>query len=166
MKGMESVLLAAIVSLLGLGVWRAQSWLPNLRSAASSLTSAVTKSAAGKTPAAMAGKPAADAAKTKKAHVGRLPEASSLNAPDLSNPENATVVPVEWHTRFPNAPELVAGTTRTELRNKYGAPLLKVATQRDGTLIEQYYYSTSDHTHFTVATLHNGTVVGAESVSR
>jgi len=79
--------------------------------------------------------------------------------------ENAIVVPVEWHTRFPNAPELVAGT-RTELRNRYGAPLLKVATHRDGTLIEQYYYSTSDHTHFTVATLHNGTVTGAESVSR
>ena len=85
---------------------------------------------------------------------------------DFAKPESATVVPVEWHTRFPNAPELVAGTTRTELRNKYGAPLLKVATQRDGTLIEQYYYSTSDRTYFTVATLHNGTVVGAESVSR
>ena len=166
MKGMESVLLAAVVGLLGLGAWQARNWIPSLRSAASSLTSAVTKSPAGKTPAPTASKPAAEAAKTKKARVGRLPGGSSLTVSDLSKADNATVVPVEWHTRFPNAPDLVAGTTRTELRNKYGAPLLKVATQRDGTLIEQYYYSTGDHTHFTVATLHNGTVVGAESVSR
>lgn len=165
MKGMESVLLAAIVGLLGLGAWRAQSWLPSLRSAASSLTSAVTKSPAGKTPASTNGK-AGEAAKAKRPHPGRSSADTSLKVADFPKPENATVVPVEWHTRFPNAPELVAGTTRTELRNKYGAPLLKVATQRDGTLIEQYYYSTADRTHFTVATLHNGTVVGAESVSR
>jgi len=166
MKGMESVLLAAVVGLLGLGAWQARNWFPSLRSAASSLTAAVTKSSAGKTPALTAGKPAAEAAKAKRPHPGRSSAGSSLKAPDLTQPGNATVVPVEWHTSFPNAPDLVAGTTRTELRNKYGAPLLKVATQRDGTLVEQYYYSTGDHTHFTVATLHNGTVVGAESVSR
>ena len=125
----------------------------------------MTKSPAGKTPASTNGKPA-EAAKAKRPHPGRSSAGISVNVPELGKAENATVVPVEWHTRFPNAPELVAGTTRTELRNKYGAPLLKVATQRDGTLVEQYYYSTSDHTHFTVATLHNGTVVGAESVSR
>src|SRR5690348_5544031 len=119
MKGMESVLLAAVVGLLGLGAWQARNWFPSLRSAASSLT---------------AGKPAADAAKAKRPHAGRSSAGTSSKVADLTKPENATVVPVEWHTRFPNAPELVAGTTRTELRNKYGAPLLKVATQRDGTL--------------------------------
>ena len=165
MKGMESVLLAAVVGLFGLGAWQARNWFPNLRSAASSLTAAVTKSPAAKTPASTNTKQA-ETAKAKRPHPGRSSPSSSLKVADSSKPENATVVPVEWHTRFPNAPELVAGTTRTELRNKYGAPLLKVATQRDGTLIEQYYYSTGDRTHFTVATLHNGTVVGAESVSR
>ena len=165
MKGMESVLLAAVVGLLGLGAWQARNWFPSLRSAAISLTSAVTKSSTGKTAASTNGKPA-EAAKAKRSHLNRSSGGSSVSVADLTKAENATVVPVEWHARFPSAPELAAGTTRTELRNKYGAPLLKVATQRDGTLIEQYYYSTSDHTHFTVATLHNGTVVGAESVSR
>ncbi len=167
MKGMESVLLAAVVGLLGLGAWQARNWLPNLRTAASSLTSSMSKSSAGKSTVPTSGKTTdAAATKAKRPHGSRPPSGSSLNAADLTKPGNATIVPVEWHTRFPNVPDLVAGTTRTELSNKYGAPLLKVALRRDGALVEQYYYSTGDFTRFTVATLHNGTVVGAESVSR
>src|SRR4029079_8856888 len=71
MKGMESVLLAAVVGLLGLGAWQARNWFPSLRSAASSLTAALIKSSAGKTPALTAGKPAAEAAKAKRPHPGR-----------------------------------------------------------------------------------------------
>jgi hypothetical protein len=38
---------------------------------------------------------------------------------------------------------------------------------RDGRLNERYYYySSGDRTRFTVATLQDGAVVGAESVSR
>jgi hypothetical protein len=74
---------------------------------------------------------------------------------------------VDWSAAtFPNAPDLVTGTTRTELGKKYGAPLLKIAARRDGRLIEQYYYSSGDPGHLTVATLHDGRVIGAESVSR
>jgi hypothetical protein len=168
MKGMESVLLAAVVGLLGLGAWQARNWLPNLRTAASSLTSSMSKSSAGKSAAPTNGKTAdaAEAAKAKRSHANRASAVDSLKTTESTKPENFTVVPVEWHRQFPKVPDLVAGTTRTELSNKYGAPLLKVALRRDGALVEQYYYSTGDFTHFTVATLHNGTVVGAESVSR
>jgi hypothetical protein len=67
---------------------------------------------------------------------------------------------------MPNANNIKAGTTRTELRARYGNPTLDVTARRDGRLVERYYYLSEDQSQLTVATLQDGAVTQTETVSR
>ena len=65
----------------------------------------------------------------------------------------------------PNQSNCAPGATRSQLREQYGEPALSVVSRRGGRLVEQYYYN-ADLSHSVVATLHDGTVVFAETVDR
>jgi hypothetical protein len=80
--------------------------------------------------------------------------------------QNSSTVVVVPLPGMPKAGSIKAGTSRTELRARYGDPTLDVAARRDGRLVERFYYLSEDQSQVTVATLQDGAVTHAETVSR
>jgi len=77
---------------------------------------------------------------------------------------NARTTEVVAGSGFPEALRLAIGTTRTELRKRYGSPRFEVTSSREGSLVERYYYSDVDYTNMAVAILRNGKLVSVEKV--
>jgi hypothetical protein len=158
MRGVETLLLAALVGLLGLGLWQDQKWLPDFglyaRSAvvATSIPKATTEQ-----------KPKLS---TRAAH-GRSRTAQDreliLAMGEQDNASNSIVVEVPV-PGTPNVGNLTVGTTRSALRKQYGEPMLDVTARREGRLVERYYYMAGDGGRLTVATLHDGKVVAIEAL--
>ena len=67
----------------------------------------------------------------------------------------------------PDVPDLGKigyGTTRSEIRKRYGVPTLAVVSSHDGSLVERYYYADPDHSKMAIATFRDGKLVAAQTV--
>lgn len=152
-------MLAGLVALLGLGIWQGRHLLPDL------LSHAKTASVA---PAAKPLTEAHPKAAVKKSRLARgkaaKPEFAALDRL-AAEPGSSTVVVVPIPS-MPTSASIKTGTSRNELRARYGDPSLNVSARRDGRLVERYYYLSDDQTLLTVATLQDGTVTSAETVAR
>jgi hypothetical protein len=159
MRGMESLMLAALVALLGLGIWQGRNWLPQaIRQTISPPLSSATLPSKDDHPKVTVKKSRLTHGKSAK------PEFSTMERL-ISEQDSPTVVVVPLPA-MPNANNIKAGTTRTELRARYGNPTLDVTARRDGRLVERYYYLSEDQSQLTVATLQDGAVTQTETVSR
>jgi hypothetical protein len=160
MRGLETFMVAGLIGLVGVAVWQGRHWFPALTpSGASSMVSPVS----------------AALAKNAKDHKGlsklaknserrsTFRDAHSGNVAALDGGISEVIVPLPG---FPTSKTLAVGTTRSELRERYGVPTLDVSSSRDGSLVERYYYVNPNDAHLTVATLHNGKLVSAETVQR
>ena len=159
MRGVESLMLAGLVGLLGLGIWQGRHWLPNLLPSVTH--SPVTASANSPKKAdaeLMVKKLAHFSGKRKKVDI-----AAAGHFPQEPGVMTTVLVPLP---SIPTAANIKAGTTRTELRARYGDPTLNISARKDGRLVERFYYLSSDETQLTVATLQNGNVTSAETISR
>ncbi len=65
----------------------------------------------------------------------------------------------------PDSEKMEIGTTRSELRERYGVPTLAVSSVRDGALVELYYYVQPDRVKLVIATLREGKLVSAQTAS-
>ena len=156
MRGIEVMLLAAFAGLVGLGLWNARQWLPQL-------SPKVVNSApanAGKPVEKVAGKLGAN-----KQHAGKrgvMRDARSSGMSDNTRSETRVDVPY-WLPGFPTQADLPVGTSGARIRAKYGEPTARVTELHAGQLLERYYYFNSDRTQMTVATLEAGIITGAEA---
>jgi hypothetical protein len=66
---------------------------------------------------------------------------------------------------FPTPESLKIGSSRAELRAAFGEPAMDIAGIRDGRVLERYYYLNRERSLLTVATVENGKVTAAESLS-
>lgn len=156
MRGIEVMLLAAFAGLVGLGLWNARQWLPQL-------SPKVVNSAA-----ANAGKRVEKVAGANKQHAGkrrvtgdaRSPGTSALAAGDFPRSETTVEVP-SWP--MPKQADLPVGASGVRILAKYGEPTARVAEMHGGQLLERYYYFSSDRTQLTIATLVGGVITGAEA---
>jgi hypothetical protein len=158
MRGLETFMVAGLIGLVGVAVWQGRHWFPALTpSGASSMVSPV--------PVALAKDLKSLHSKLAKNSERRstLRDAHSGNVAVLDGGISEVVVPLPG---FPTSKTLAVGTTRSELRERYGVPTLNVLSSRDGSLVERYYYVNPNDAHLTVATLHNGKLVSAETVQR
>ena len=159
MRGLESLMLAALVALLGLGIWQGRNWFPGLlhRTTAAPLSSTAKP--------AQEVHPKVTVKKSRLVHgKSAKPEFAAIDR--LIAEQNSSTVVVVPLPGMPKAGSIKAGTSRTELRARYGDPTLDVAARRDGRLIERFYYLSEDQSQLTVATLQDGAVTHAETVSR
>jgi len=152
-------MLAGLVALLGLGIWQGRHWLPDL------LSHAKTASVA---PAAKPPTGPSSETAVKKTRLARgktaKPEFAALDRL-AAVPGGSTVVVVPVPS-MPTSSNIKTGTSRNDLRARYGDPSLNVSARRDGRLVERYYYLSEDQTLLTVATLQDGTVTSTKTVSR
>ncbi len=155
MRRIESVVLAIVVGLLGVGVWRAQPLLP--------VWDAQPKAAP---PAASVDTGAAVWVRGTRDPIQPLTSHGQIVLRGAIDSATTTVVPVPWAASVPRAGEMMIGATSTELRRSFGDPMLETALLRDGRLIQRYYYFNNDQTQFTMATLENGRVVSAVGPAR
>jgi hypothetical protein len=66
---------------------------------------------------------------------------------------------------FPTPQALKVGSSRAEIRATYGDPAMNIAGIRNGHVLERYYYLNRERSLLTVATVENGTLTAAESLS-
>ncbi|HSU31078.1 MAG TPA: hypothetical protein VLJ11_07570 [Bryobacteraceae bacterium] len=159
MRGLESLMLAALVALLGLGIWQGRNWLPGiLRHTIPAPLSSTAKPATELHPKVRVKKSRLSHGKSTK------PEFAAVDR--LLAEQNSSTVVVVPLPGMPKAGSIKAGTSRAELRARYGDPTLDVAARRDGRMIERFYYLSEDQSQITVATLQDGAVTHAETVSR
>lgn len=159
MRGLEGLLLFALLGVIGIAVWQYRPWVPKW--SATVPTSETAGESVKKATKAI----------TDSKHRSRKPERLGRKTAGASTPfdtlaeANTTVVVVPLPS-IPDSRDLRVGSTRTQIRDKYGEPSLNVAARQNGKLIERYYYLNGDQTRVTVATLQDGTLVSAQTVSR
>jgi hypothetical protein len=158
MRGLETLTLASLVGLVGVGIWQGGKWLPALVSheataAISPLNRNVPKELHH------------SASKTSRSGNPKTDNRRASNTAASPTQSGAPIVIYVPPPAVPNQSNCAPGATRSQLREQYGEPALSVVSRRDGRLVEQYYYN-ADQTHFVVATLHDGTVAFAETIDR
>lgn len=158
MRGAESLVLAGLVALIGVGFWQGKNLWPTLESQARSLVGA--RPIARVVPVKEA-KPDQKAIRRARSKAGK--GANAPSTPDSVNPENLIVVDVP-PPADPTPQSLTPGTTRSALQQQYGTPSLDVTARQGGQLVERYYYFSKNAGQVTVATLRDGKVVSAEAV--
>jgi hypothetical protein len=155
MRGIEAMLLAGFVGLVGLGLWNFRQWLPRwspkvVNSAPANAGKAVAK--------------VGDKLEANKQHAGKrglMGDAGSSGTSDFARSE--TRVDVPWPPVFPTGADLPVGTSGVRILAKYGEPTARVTEMHAGQLVERYYYFSNDRTQLTVATLEGGVITGAEA---
>jgi hypothetical protein len=155
MRRIESVVLAVVVGLLGVGVWRAQPLLPAWDSHPEAARPAASVETGG-----------AVWVKGTRDPMRPLPVHKEIVLRGAIESGGTTVVPVPWAASIPRPGQLMIGATTSELRRSFGEPMLETALLRDGRLIQRYYYFNNDQTQFTMATLENGRVVSSIGAAR
>jgi hypothetical protein len=162
MRGMEAILLAGFVGLVGTGIWNAREWLPLRGTLASySAPSNATQRADGKTGKSPGEKIAAKRAQPRiKPTIDAATEASAASRVVLAEPPKAADAPASV---IPTRDDLPAGASGAQIRSRFGEPAARITESRDGHLVEQYYYFNRDRTQVTVATLKSGVIVSASS---
>jgi hypothetical protein len=153
MRAVEALMMALAVAVLGGGIWAVHKWVP--RSGLSIFRPAASETVKDAKAPEPPGAKAAPAAQKRPAARTR----------DITLPLGAIEVDVPARFPFPSPGDIPAGTTRSQVIATYGEPIARVSGVDDGRLIERYYFLNPDRTRITVATLRNGVVASAESVS-
>lgn len=161
MRGIEILLLAGFIGLVGVGVWNARQWLPQWGTKAanysvtdtSSVSSSSSKNDKG---ARVHGKRGPDS------HLG-MSSRGDLAFNGLPVSETEVDVPMP---KFPVRSDFPRGTTGVQIRARYGEPTARTTEMHDGHLFEHYYYFNNDRTQLTMATLENGVIVSSESTAQ
>ena len=156
MRGIEGLVIALVLGLLGVAVWQSQRWVPRWTA---------TVPSADVAPATKTANALTKGSKRPAGKLDRLAGRNPSSAFDTLATADTTVVVVPLPS-IPESSDLQVGTTRMQIRDRYGEPSLNVAARRNGRLIERYYYLNGDQTRVTVATLQDGTLVSAQTVSR
>jgi len=157
MRGIQAMLLASFIGLVGLGIWNARQWLP--RGAVKSILSFHGDGKTGN------GGPVVDKSNAKARILGKRRNGLALSAMgDVSVSRIDVEIPA--HPRFPTRADLAVGATGVQIRTQYGEPTARVTEMRAGHLLERYYYFNRDRTQLTLATLEGGVIVAAETLSR
>jgi len=163
MRGIELLLLAGFIGLIGLGAWNARQWLPQWGD--KSISSAAA--GANKMSGGAAGKKDSKARLDGKRGIGRSARASiRADVRDGNVSISTTYVQVPVGAGFPTAADLPIGAHGADIVTKYGEPTARVTEMRTGHLLEHYYYFNNDRTQLTVATLESGIIVSAQKVAR
>lgn len=149
MRAVETLMMALVVAVLGVGIWAVYKWVP--RSGLSIFRP--TSSEAVK----VAEPPPAKPAPAPKKRVAPAPTAN------IAIPLGAIDVDVKPGFPFPSPGDLPAGTTRAQVIARYGEPIARVSGVEDGRLLERYYFLNPDRMRITIAILHGGIVTSAES---
>lgn len=152
-------MLAGLAALLGLGVWQGRNWLPTLLPNAG--PAHVTATAGPQTK--VNSKPKT---KSHRSSSGAAVNAKFAAVNRLAAEAGGSTVVLVPLPAMPTSRNIKTGTSRTDLRTRYGDPTLNVSSRRDGRLIERYYYLSDDQTILTVATLQDGSVTSTETASR
>jgi hypothetical protein len=156
MRGIEAVLLAGFIVLIGLGAWNARRWLPDF--GPTTVNSArVEKHEIS----------AGEKAKTRDDRVKRAVlrnRTSGEYAIAAEIPVSTTDVEVPSAV-FPRPKDLPIGASGLQIRARYGEPTVRVTETSGGHILERYYYFSSDRTQLTTATLEKGIIVSAESTN-
>ncbi|MBV8808346.1 MAG: hypothetical protein JO033_06690 [Acidobacteriaceae bacterium] len=155
MRGIEALLLAAFLGLVGLGIWNGRQWFPQWNGASSIRANPAAANQ-------VAGEFAKLAAKPNTTAKHRFGHIADPNFPVLKTEVDIAA----WHPAFPTVADLPVGVSATQIRTKYGEPTARITGLQTGHLVEQYYYFNPDRTRLTVAKLDGGVLVSAQSVSR
>ena len=159
MRGIEVLLLAGFIGLIGVSVWNARQWLPDWGPKAVIFA-----------PNSMSGPPGAKADKPAHSRGRRgfgSGDRESTRGDVAFNglPVSETVVDVPM-PKFPTRTDFPSGATGAQIRAQYGEPTARTTEMRGGHVVEHYYYFNSDRSQLTMATLDNGVIVSAESTSQ
>ena len=164
MRGKETWLLAFI---LGTGVLVSYKWLGS--SSPVSLPALLRREPTRPSVAALT-KPAIETSSHKngahnKVRSGSAARSSGEGDVTLDNIPLSTITVEVPGPLFPTRENLRVGTSSSQMRAIYGQPAMTAATIRDGRVLERSYYVNADRTKITVATLENGFVTRAQSLS-
>jgi hypothetical protein len=157
MRNLETMTLAACIGLVGVAIWEWHHGFPGLAVEGSSPLISPVNSAVGKKTTAIHGRVAKNPA--SQSVTSRTDERSGFITPDFNS--GTTVVPPP--PGVPDSEKMEIGTTRSELKERYGTPALAVESVRNGSLVERYYYLKPDHVNLVVATLSDGKLVSAQT---
>jgi len=170
MRGIEALLLAGFIGLIGIGIWNARQWLPLRATQAAHSAPITSATTAASKPSALAGRktePKGTRVGIKPEHV-RADQASASDVAsgndvvlaDPSKPKTTEAL-VSWVV--PTRKDLPVGATGVQIRSRFGDPTALVTETSDGRIVEQYYYFNRDRTQVTVATLRAGIIVSTKS---
>jgi hypothetical protein len=166
MRSLETLMMAGIIGLVAVAIWQGRHWFPGQISSPGSAVAVAVQPASKGDPKALHLSPAKNSGRHSAARKNDpdrpgLPLVSP--ATDLSSP--LTMV-IGSSLGDPDSVKLPVGTTRSELRERFGTPTLDIQSPREGSLIERYYYVNQDHANMTVATLENGRLIATATVAR
>ncbi len=162
MRGIEALLLAGFIGLIGIGIWNVRQYLPELGPKAVNYASTDTNDSSGR----LDGKGGKAAGLRGKRGRGSGVQGSARG--DIafgSFPISETEVDVPM-PKFPIGADFRRGATGAQIRAQYGEPTARTTEMRGGHVFEHYYYFNADRTELTMATLENGVIVSAESTSQ
>jgi hypothetical protein len=175
MRMFENLLLAGFVVLavlIGYAIWHGGYWFPTQTIQAATLNQAASHPAEPVTPPSRAGHMALrkDSAHHSAAHDTQSGTTAAVSTDDLARLSGAAdAAAIEalrkkaLRSMLPDSDKLLVGTTRIELRQRYGSPAFEVAATHEGSLVERYYYMNSDRGNVVIATLRNGKLVSAQN---
>ncbi len=159
MRGIEVVLLAAFIGLIGLGVWNARQWLPQWGpNAVNSAPSGISK-----LPGKLGEK---TGAKTSRFHDRRPDKTGQITGTDDIEVSEFPMSKTEIFapgSGFPTGKDIPVGASGAQIRARYGEPTARVTEMRSGHVLEHYYYFSRDRTQLTRATLESGIIVSADT---
>jgi hypothetical protein len=157
MRSLEMLILVACLGLVA-AIWE---WHHIVQEqafhAAAAVKLPVTSATGGKTKAAHKGGVVKNAAGHSAISQADLP--AELFAPGL-NSRTTVVSPL---LGVPDSEKMEIGTTRSELRKRYGKPAVAVESVDNGCLVERYYYLKPDHENLVIAVLSDGKLVSAQT---
>lgn len=163
MRVVEPLSLAALVGLIVFAFWEGRSLLPSALSSPSATATSVPKTSESKTSAAAAQRSSGSqkAARRSSSAPSNRVSAEVSESDQIPTGQTTVVVPA---TETPGQGSFTPGTTRSQIREQFGEPTLKVV-KREGPLAERYFYQT-DQTHYVVVTLTDGHVTSAQTIAR
>jgi hypothetical protein len=148
MRGIESLMMALALGVVGVGLWAVHKWIPQSGLNIFRPTSSE--------PAKLPSPTVAKAERPVRKHT-------ALPTHNLTLPLGVIEVEVPTGFPFPTPADLPAGTTRAQIMAKYGEPTARVSGIDEGRVFERYYFLHRDRKRITIATLRNGVVARAES---
>lgn len=160
MRNAESLLLIAFLALVGLGLWNGKNWLRwDARNWLRSPHIAAAEAPKTATPA----RPLTSAAAAVKSRrkSGERGDGATIFMP--SEPVSVMDVPAPL-PRFPEPRDLKSGMSTEQIVSTFGEPTARVTRPERGEVSEWLYYFNRERTRATVANLHGGVLVSAETM--
>ncbi len=161
MRGVEVLLIAGFLGLIGVGVWNSRRWLPDWWGPR--IVRYGPSDPSGAPPGELAGKGMRGRQKRGFGSGNQSSARSDLASNGFPVSETEVDVPMP---KFPLRTDFRPGATSAQIRAQYGEPTARTTEMRGGHMFEHYYYFNNDRTQLTMATLENGVIVSAASTSQ